>query len=276
MSACGPIGLVAVEREAHPLLEHIRERKVERQGEALLHQGQLGGRQVVLAKVLPGPVNAALGAQALAVCHGVRCLIGFGSAGALDPSLSAGDVIIARRTVAHDAGAFLGQRFVPGGVMGRDELGRAGHRRTFEADRDLVAQALDAAGTLDGRVYAGTIATGNQAIFSTARRRWLWETFNALAVEMETAAMAQVAVAYRLPWVAVRAISDMAGDELILDYTRIRIHLDDAEPAWRHLARRWRYLLSHPGAWRTLRRLRRGLASASGKAARVVEVMIRV
>jgi hypothetical protein len=159
--------------------------------------------------------------------------------------------------------------------MGRDRHGQVGYRWAFEADPGLVELALEAAQALGGEARVGTIVTGNQVIFATARKRWLHRTFDALAVEMETAAVAQVAVAHRLPWIAVRAISDTADDDLALDYGRLRLYLDDERPAWRCRAGRWTYLATHPGAWRRLRRLSRGLALASEQAARLVEAMLR-
>jgi hypothetical protein len=90
---------------------------------------------------------------------------------------------------------------------------------------------------------------------------------------METAAVAQVATAYRLPWVSIRAISDAAGDELVLDYKRLRVYLDDERPAWQQALGRWLYLATHPAAWWRVRRLRRGLAQASRQAAKVVDTM---
>lgn len=272
----GRIGLVAVRREIQPLCESLQEEKREWQGETLLRTGLIGSRQVALAEVLLGPINGALGAQALIIRYGVGGLIGFGSAGALASELSPGDLVVSQRTVAHDAGIFLGRRFEPSGVMGRDGQGRIGHRRAFVADPDLVALALDAACTLDIRAQAGTVVTGNQVIFSTARKRWLHQTFDALAVEMETAAMAQVAVAHRLPWVAVRAISDNADDDLCLDYSRLRWYLDEGRPVWRHRLDRWWYLLTHPGAQRRLRRLHKGLTLATGQAAQLVAAMLQI
>jgi adenosylhomocysteine nucleosidase len=220
-------------------------------------------------------VNAALGTQALITRCGVACLIGFGSAGALDGNLKPGDLVIAQRAVAHDAGVFLGHRFQPSGIMGRDRRGRVGLCRAFEADPDLVALGRSAAQKLDVPLQPGTVVTGNQAIFSTARKRWLRQTFDALVVEMETAALAQAAAAHRLPWVAVRAISDRAGDDLVLDYSRLQFYLGDGRPAWRQQVSRGFYLLTHPTARRRLHRLRRGLALASEQASRLVEMMLQ-
>ncbi len=274
MNDLGRIGVVGVQAEIHPLLCSFQERSRDRQGEANLLIGQIGQQPVILAEVLPGPVNAALGAQALIARHGARCLISFGSAGSLEPGLSVGDVIISRQAVAHDAGVFCGRQFQHAGIMGRDEQGQVGYRRAFAADANLAALAVAAAHSLGLTVWVGTVVSGNQAIFSTARKRWLHRTFDAHAVDMETAAVAQVAVAHGLPWVAVRAISDQAGDEFILDYSRLRVYLDEGRPAWRYRAGRWIYLLSHPAALRRFRHLRKGLTAAAGCAARVVAAMI--
>jgi 5'-methylthioadenosine/S-adenosylhomocysteine nucleosidase len=268
------MGLVAVPREIRPLFELLDQEGEERFGASVLRFGTAGGRPVAFAEVPPGPVNAALGAQALVTHCRVTTLLSFGSAGALAGGLSTGDLVIAQRAIAHDAGTFLGHRFEPSGIVGRGGQGRIGWRRSFEADPGLVALALEAARRLGLSVHTGTVVTGNQAIFSTARRRWLHRTFDALAVEMETAAVAQVAVAHELPWAAVRAISDAASDELILEHGRLRFYLDDGRPAWRCQAARLAYLLSHPVAWRRLRQLRWGLARASEQASRLVQAML--
>jgi adenosylhomocysteine nucleosidase len=269
------IGLVAVRQEILPLLGALQREDQERNGEAILHLGSIAGRPVALAEVLIGPVNAALGAQALIARCEAACLISFGSAGALDGSLQPGALVIAQRAVAHDAGVFLGHRFQPSGIMGRDRRGRTGLRQAFEADPGLVALGQSAAHKLGTPVHAGTVVTGNQAIFSTARKRWLRQTFGALVVEMETAAVAQTAVAHELPWVAVRAVSDTADDDLALDFGRLRFYLDGGRPAWQQQASRWFYLLTHPTARRRLRRLRGGLALAAGQASRLVEAMLQ-
>jgi adenosylhomocysteine nucleosidase len=279
------VGLVAVRREILPLLEACRAAECARQGDAILYEGQIAGCVVALVEVLPGPVNAALGAQALILHQKVSGLISAGSAGALEPGLLPGDLILGERTVVHDSGVFFGSRFEPAGVMGRDETGRAGYRRAFDAAGSLVALGLEAAGSLGEKVRVGTVATGNQLILSTARKRWLHQTFGALAVEMESAAVAQVAVAHSLPWLAVRAISDTADDavtglrpsksSLALELDRLRTYLDDGRPAWQLRASRYLYLLAHPAIWRRLRHLHKGLALASGRAARLVVAMLQ-
>jgi adenosylhomocysteine nucleosidase len=275
MADSGRMGLVAVHGESPSLRKALQEEGGERYGEAIFYIGSIGSQPVVLAEVLLGPVNAALGSQALIARYGAKRLISFGSAGALDGRLSVGDLVIGQRAIVHDAGMFVGHRFEPSGAMGRNRQGHVGYRRTFEADPGLVAEAMVAAQSLGEPVHCGTVVTGNQTIFSTARKRWLHQTFGALAVEMESAAVAQTATAHGLPWIAVRAISDAASDERVLDFGRLWPYLDEARPAWQQRASRWVYLFTHPAAWRRLRDFQRGLALASDRASRLVEAMLR-
>jgi adenosylhomocysteine nucleosidase len=275
MGDLGRIGLVAVRREILPLREVLQMQKREWVGDVHLEKGQVGAQPVALAEVLPGPVSGALGAQALIVRCGVESLINFGSAGAVDAALSPGDLVIGQQAVAHDAGVFEGSHFKPSGVIGRDSQGRIGYRRAYQANPELVALALNAARMIGISAQPGTIVTGNQVIFSTARKRWLGQTFSALAVEMETAAVAQVAVGHQVPWVAIRAISDLADEDSALDLDRLRFYLDGDRPWWRHRIAQWWYLFSHPAAKRRLLDTKQGLALASKRAGRLVEAMLR-
>ena len=120
------------------------------------------------------------------------------------------------------------------------------------------------------------VVSGNQAIFSTNRKRWLQKTFSALAVDMETAAVAQVAVSYGLPWVAIRAISDQADDSQAVDYRRLVLYLDSEVPIGRQRLARWFYLSLHPTSRGRLRNLQRGLTYASKRAALVAETMMQM
>lgn len=268
------IGLVAISREIRPPLDQFVAGERVCWGDSVL--GALEAREhlVALAEVLPGPVNAALGAQALVIRYGVEALISLGSAGALAPHLSPGDTVVIRRAVVHDAGLFLGQRFQPSGVHVRDRQGRIGVRQGFDADPVLVALAEAAAHDVGGVVHTGSVVTGNQAVFSEVRQSWLRHEFDALVVDMETAAVAQVANGFDLPWVAVRTVSDNAGRDLTLDHTRVQASLDDQRPALLRRASLWAYLISHPRILRRLLKIDRGLDLAARRSAEVVRVML--
>jgi adenosylhomocysteine nucleosidase len=270
------IGLVAVEQEAGALLSALNLSQAESVGWVRVHAGRWEDRDVVLAQTLVGQVAAAVAAQALMLRHRIGCLIACGSAGALAMGLDVGDVVIARRVVPHDAGSFVGDRFVPLGSMVRDRRGRPAYCHAFEADARLVRLAHEAASSLVGppRVRVGTLASGNQGIFAPARRDWLHTTFGALAVDMESAAVAAVAQACGVPWVAVRSVSDQASLARWFDMRPLVRYVDDPRPAWRQAAARWGFLLRHPIIWREGRRLRDGLRLAAERAARVVASMV--
>jgi len=274
MSRDRPVGLVAVQYEAQPLLAWLEEESHERLGDATLRLGQIAGRRVALAEVLVGPVHAALGAQGLILRHQVGCLICFGSACALTPALAVRDLVAARRVAHHDAGTFLGSRFIPLGVMSRGPGGRSCYRRGFDADPSLLALALAAAERLGAPAQAGTVVSGSQALFSEGRCRWLRQRFDAIAVDMESAAVAQTAMAHDLPWVAVRAISDVIGDEPF-DFSRLLVYPDGGRPYWQQAAGRWLYLLAHPTVMRQALRLQQGLGAAAERAAEWVTAMLQ-
>ncbi|MDI6819901.1 MAG: 5'-methylthioadenosine/S-adenosylhomocysteine nucleosidase [Candidatus Hodarchaeaceae archaeon] len=100
----------------------------------------------------------------------------------------------------------------------------------FEADSDLVALAMRAGELVELRripalgwtptVRAGTVVSGDQFVASSQKRDWLSRAFDASAVDMEGAAIAQVAHLRGVPWVLVRCNSDVADENAYADMAR--------------------------------------------------------
>lgn len=281
-----PIGLLAVGHESHPLLARIQVETKTQHGMATFYQGSYRGKEVVLAKMAMGKVNATMAAQALIDRFDAAPLILSGTAGAVAPEVKVGDVVIGARVIPHDAGVYLSEGFKFCGVMAGDGQGQQGWVRALQADPHLVQVALIAGeGLLSQRgsrkrtpaVRVGTIVTGDQVIFAQEKKEWLHRTFEALAVEMEGAAVAQVAAANGRPWLVVRAISDQADTSTGYDFVPLLDYLDDPRSLWdriRGWGRKVWYLLSNP--WITLRRmrLRRDAHLAAENAARLVEAIM--
>jgi adenosylhomocysteine nucleosidase len=193
----------------------------------------LDGRPVVLAQAGIGKVNTATVATLLAARFGARTLVFSGVAGGLDPELAIGDVVIAERAVQHDAGVIEEERLHPyqaGHVPffnPTPELGYAVRPDLLEQVRarlerlDLAPLSAAAGGT--GRrpklVY-GTILAGDQFIHCEATRVRLQREFAAQAVAMEGGALAQVAERLGVPWLEIRALSDLAGKDSRFDFAR--------------------------------------------------------
>lgn len=82
-----------------------------------------------------------------------------------------------------------------------------------------IADELDrvcAAANVNHRL--GVIASGDQFVHTTERREWIVSTFKASAVEMEAAAIAQVCFVNKIPFAAIRVISDEASGDVKIDY----------------------------------------------------------
>lgn len=193
--------------------------------------GQLEGRSVVLVEGGIGKVSAAHVATLLLDRFGCRGLVLSGVAGGLDPDLGVGDVVIAERLIQHDYGAMVAgdiRHFRPG----VPPIGESRHDPVYRLD-DELRQTLERA--LDGLALSamppaatggvlrqpslcfGTVLTGDQFINCEATRRRLFDRFQAQAVEMEGAAVAQIAERFGVPYVVVRSLSDLAGADSHMD-----------------------------------------------------------
>lgn len=210
------IGIMgAMLEEVRGLLDEMGpEREITEAGGRTYHRGQLFGREVVVAFSRWGKVAAATTATHLIVSHGVEEIVFTGVAGAADPSLRVGDVVVASSLVQHDMDA---RPLYP-----RHEIPLLG-LAAFPSDPARVEKALGAArGFLEGRnAIAGAIASGDRFFASRADLEELLARLPDVAcVEMEGAAVAQVCHEYGVPLTVIRTISDAADEEAPMDFTR--------------------------------------------------------
>jgi len=232
-----------------------------------------------------GKVNAAMATQSLIDLFDASPLILSGTAGAVAPEVEIGDIVIGARVIPHDAGIYLSD-FKFCGVMASDGQGRQGWVRALQAEPHLVQAALSAGEDLlwpkasrkrIPAVRVGTIVTGDQVVSSQEKKEWLHRTFEALAVEMEGAAVAQVAAANGRPWLVVRAISDQADASTGFDFIPLLDYLDDPRSRWARIrgwGRKLWYLLRNPSITLRRMRLRRNVHLAAENAAHLVETTI--
>lgn len=182
------------------------------------------GHELVLATSGMGKVAAAATTALLAARFGAQRVLLAGTAGALDARLNVGDAVVARAFVQHDMDASP--------LFPRHEVPLTGRSR-FATDAllaDALAQAARAAlpAQDDGGlglevpcVHEGLVASGDRFVSSGAERAALQAALpDALAVEMEGAAIAQVCSDFALPFAALRIISDKADASALLDFNR--------------------------------------------------------
>ncbi|CAM3818066.1 5'-methylthioadenosine/S-adenosylhomocysteine nucleosidase [Mesobacillus zeae] len=196
----------AMEEEVTLLRDKIENPVTEIIGGCEFTAGILEGAEVVLLRSGIGKVNAAMSTAILLERFKPDCVINTGSAGGLNPELNVGDVVISSEVRHHDVdvtafGYEYGQ--VP-------QLPAA-----FEANSSLVEIAESSAEGIEGiQVVKGLITTGDSFMNDPERVDYIRTKFNGLqAVEMEAAAIAQVAYQFGIPFVIIRSLSDIAGKE---------------------------------------------------------------
>jgi adenosylhomocysteine nucleosidase len=221
--------LSALIEEQQGLLTQLQgARKVARAGRNFW-LGQLNGHSVVLALSRIGKVGAATTATTLIEHFGADRIVFTGVAGGLGDAVCVGDVVVATGFVQHDMDASP--------LFPKYQIPLTG-RSCLACDIELSALVFEAVNLMlaggrglfeqssGGRaplMHAGLIATGDRFVASALEAATLKTAlksagFDALAVEMEGAAVAQVCFDYGVPFAAVRTISDRADDTAHLDF----------------------------------------------------------
>ena len=281
-----PVGIMGVRKEITPILQSMDTTKTERTGLGRFHSGTMHGKRVVSVEMGVGKVNAAAVTQSLIDRYHPSHLFFTGSAGGLSPDLDVGDVIIASEVAVHDVGAHRHEDFVPTGFMGLDEGEDQYFAHRMYASSELVDLARRTAEGLDGlqdrrgqplRVRVGTVVTGDQVILSVKKKDWLSDRFDALAVEMEGAAFAQVASANDVPWLLIRSVSDHADHHFDFAFELWQEYVDDPQTTRARIGRatdRLAYMMRDPQAVLRARRLLDNISYAAGNAARLTEAIV--
>jgi len=205
--------LTAIPEEIAAFGAHLAKTDQETVAGISVYHGTLDGRSVVLAESGIGKVNAALAATILFDRFGCGGIIFSGVAGGVDPNLDVGDLVIAEHVIQHDYGAM---------VQGTLEVYRAGSLPFPQFRGELALKAnpalIDRARGVLAEARFGTILTGDYYLGCGQTRERLFSSFGGKAVDMESAAVAQVAEAFGAPWLIIRALSDLAGEDSQLDF----------------------------------------------------------
>ena len=208
--------------------------------------GTLGGRPVVLFLSGISMVNAAMTTQLALERFDVTGIVVSGIAGGVDPSLHVGDVVVAQRWGQYLEAVFAREvdgKFQPPpwaktpfpnyGMIFPIDVGVRGakagleKRFWFEADAGMLAAAgkigavdlkrctsgQDCLGQAPRLIVGGNGVSGQAFVDNATFRHYVFETFKAQVLDMESAAIATVAYANGVPFIAFRSLSDLAGGE---------------------------------------------------------------
>lgn len=197
--------LGAMEEEVAPLLKFFADANCQMletpHANNTFYSTTYNGIDLVIAYSKIGKVHAAISATVLIDTFKCTHLLFSGVAGAINPDLKIGDVIIATDLCQHDID-ITAFGYEPGFIPGS---------KTFmKTCPTLLSVAERIAETHSLKVIKGCIATGDQFIHSQDKKDYLLEQFKADAIEMEGSAVATVCDAFSIPLFLLRSISDTA------------------------------------------------------------------
>lgn len=228
----GPTALVsALHEELAAVLGLMPDEQQQTFGGRTFWRGHLHGHDVIAVLSGIGKVAAATTATALIERFGVQRIVFTGVAGGLAQGVRVGDMVVARQFLQHDmdASPIFPRHEVPG--YGRStfdantaltaQLAQASEQVFRELPSMLGSEVVKAFGLQSPRCHQGLLVSGDRFVSTTAESTALRQALpDALAVEMEGAAFAQVCHDYGVPLAVVRTISDRADDAAHVDFPR--------------------------------------------------------
>jgi adenosylhomocysteine nucleosidase len=209
--------------------------------------GELAGREVVLVLSGISMVNAAMTAQTALDHFRIRGIVFSGIAGGVNPELHVGDVVVPEQWAQYQEQLFaretangwdtrplggklgnFGMMFPQPVAVTRPGVGPDAEETRFwfpaspamlsvagEVARSVVLARRTPEGVTLAKaprvVIGGNGVSGPTFVNNAAYREWVWNTFQAQALDMESAAVAHVAYANQVPFLAFRSLSDLAG-----------------------------------------------------------------
>lgn len=204
----------AMPEEIEPLLKKVENVKKIEYANNSYYEATYKGKKLVIAYSKIGKVFSSLTASTLIEKFGCSKLLFSGVAGAINPELHIGDLIIADKLCQHDLDITIfghDHGYVPEGAV------------FVETDRELREIAKEVAKKNELTLIEGTIATGDQFVASNERKEFILSTFHADAIEMEGASVAVVCNALNTPFFVLRAISDTANDDAGMDFDEFMV-----------------------------------------------------
>lgn len=212
-SKIGIIGAMAEEIEL--LHEHVDVVSQITKAGITYYEGNFHGKAVIYCKSGVGKVNAAVCTQIL-LDLGADCVLFTGVAGAVDPQLNIGDIVVSTSCIQHDMDCTpLG--FARGTIPFHA-------RSEFMADARLVELAASASERLfSGHSLKGKVLSGDQFIASRETVKLLHETMQGACAEMEGASVAQVCDMNEVPFVIIRSMSDKADGSAHVNFPEFTV-----------------------------------------------------
>ncbi|MBO4563912.1 MAG: 5'-methylthioadenosine/adenosylhomocysteine nucleosidase [Bacteroidaceae bacterium] len=207
--------IVAMQKEMASLSALLHNRKEETINGFKYITGELGTKMLILHQCGIGKVNAAVGASELIRNFQPDYLISSGCAGGLESKLKVMEVIASTSTVYHDI-------FVGEAGEGLDI------EKPYPSDTYLINKVKELIKSSTTVIHQGQICTGDQFVTERAKLESIKQRFpEALAVDMESCAIAHTCKIYGIPFISFRIISDTIDSDL---------HIEEYKNFWAEMA----------------------------------------
>ena len=191
--------IIAMDKEFRRISEQLDGLKVEIDGGRKFVTGRLGDNELVLHQCGIGKVNAAIGASEMIRRYNPDLMVSTGCAGGGRTDMEVMDIVASTELAYHDV--YCGE------AMGKTVYGQVqGMPARYTSPSELVEKAK----AVSPRVHAGLIVTGDWFVDTQEKMRSIIALFpEAVAVDMESAAIAQTCHIYGIPFISFRVISDI-------------------------------------------------------------------
>lgn len=193
--------LVAMDKELNLLLNQMPDRKEFHIDDSVYYSGKIGSLTVIAGKCGIGKVNSALNTYRLIQDQKPDVVLNSGVAGGVDGSLGVGSILIADSVTYHDVWCGPGT-----------EYGAADGFPSIFIPYDKVIEIGKRIYNSDDEVKFGLICSGDKFICKKEEVEEIKKNFpEALAVDMESASIAQTCMKCGVPFAIVRVMSDTPG-----------------------------------------------------------------
>ena len=193
--------IAALDAELELILEAMEaESTLEAYG-VRFHIGKIAGREVVAVRSNIGTINGAACAGVLVRELGAQSVVNIGASGSTCDDLDILDVVVSNEVVFHD-------KYQP-------------CQTSFPADAGMIALAERSIAAMESRSFSykvGRIATGDMFVGDLETKNDIIARVNPLCVEMEGAAIGQIAHMSGVPFLAIRSISDKSDGNAAVSF----------------------------------------------------------
>lgn len=213
------IGIItAMSSEQKQLANQLENPTERKEGPFTYTEGTIKNNTIILMQCGIGKVNAAAGAVEMIRNFAPDCIISTGVAGGIDSCLNVMDVVVSCRIVYHDV--WCGEGNAYGQIQGLP-LYFTGNETLYQCAISLDTETA---------IHGGLICSGDKFITDRQELETIKANFpEGLAVDMESASIAQVCHLYEVPFISFRIISDTPGAEK---------HLEQYKNFWGEMADR--------------------------------------